>query len=846
MQVAVSTVRTSVPSRVASLSVARKAATGSNDWPMCPDRERTFSDSTAEPHMRAWASTDGSGDKDKMDWDKYASVHFWRDPNNTQAFAGYKLKFCDMVDGKVNAIWHAITVAGVEVDGGRGGLDVPEADKPGIRDKIGGYYAKARDAYNDPSIQAPWHDAGKSTKPPLAKRMLSTLEIKAVAPTADASGRRWFEGIASTPSTDRTGDTVQPKGAKFKLPLPLLYQHDSMQPIGQVTEASVKPSGIYVKGYVEQVDGPPTLKERLDVAYTEMKLGLVRGLSIGFNPLEAAPIDAKNPWGGTDYTSWEWLELSPVTIAANQDASITNIKSIAERTAPALGQMASAKTKGAITNLPGASGHAPVSLLPKALKMKTIQERIKEAENKRAANVGAMQNLMDDADAKGETLDADRAGEYDGLELEVKQLDAHILRLKSQEKLGIAGAQAVQPTAGMDGAPPARTTVRIEHGKSNLPKGTAFTRMALALAFTKGNVEAAAKMADTRWKDSTPEVGNVLRYAGDVGGTDFAVQQMQMDGVQKSAIAAGNTTDAAWASPLVQFNNLASEFVSLLYPQTILGRINGLRKVPFNIRFPSQTAGASVGWVGQGAAKPVSKLSFATNTLGFSKAAGIVVITQELARFSSPAAEELVQTDLINTMAQFQDQQFINPGIIAVANVSPASVTNGATAVQSSGATRALIDADVANVFSGFLTANIPLTSLVWVMTPYSALKLSLLREANGQPSYPDISINGGTWEGIPVLTSNNVPNSVSAGSIIVLMAANEIFYANDGGIQLDASEQASVQMDSAPTGNGVTPTATTLVSLWQENLIGIRAEIICNWQPRRTAAISYIDNVHL
>jgi hypothetical protein len=131
-------------------------------------------------------------------------------------------------------------------------------------------------------------------------------------------------------------------------------------------------------------------------------------------------------------------------------------------------------------------------------------------------------------------------------------------------------------------------------------------------------------------------------------------------------------------------------------------------------------------------------------------------------------------------------------------------------------------------------------------MTPYNALKLSMLRETNGEFSYPGITLNGGTWQGIPVVTSNNVPNSVSAGSIIVLMATSEIFVADDGGVQIDASQEASVQMDSAPTNNGTTPTPTTLVSLWQDNLVGIRAERVINWQRRRDAAVTYIDNVHL
>jgi hypothetical protein len=46
-------------------------------------------------------------------------------------------------------------------------------------------------------------------------RAYSLFEIKAVN---DEEGV--IEGIASTPTTDRMGDIVEPKGAEFKLPLP--------------------------------------------------------------------------------------------------------------------------------------------------------------------------------------------------------------------------------------------------------------------------------------------------------------------------------------------------------------------------------------------------------------------------------------------------------------------------------------------------------------------------------------------------------------------------------------------------------------------------------------------------
>ena len=58
----------------------------------------------------------------------------------------------------------------------------------------------------------------------------------------------------------------------------------------------------------------------------------------------------------------------------------------------------------------------------------------------------------------------------------------------------------------------------------------------------------------------------------------------------KAAVAVGTTTDATWAGPLVVTQPL-NEFLELLRPRTLLGRIPGLRQVPFNVSVPTQTTG---------------------------------------------------------------------------------------------------------------------------------------------------------------------------------------------------------------------------------------------------------------
>ncbi len=143
-------------------------------------------------------------------------------------------------------------------------------------------------------------------------------------------GYRYLEGIATTPTPDRMGDIVDPAGVSYKLPLPFLWQHDSEEPIGNVIMCDQSSAGIKVRVAMPKTDVPGIVKDRLDEAYQSIKMGLVRGLSIGFAPLEYSYMEDT---GGYRFARIEWLELSAVTIPAQIEATIATIKSLDVRKA---------------------------------------------------------------------------------------------------------------------------------------------------------------------------------------------------------------------------------------------------------------------------------------------------------------------------------------------------------------------------------------------------------------------------------------------------------------------------------------------------------------------------------
>jgi HK97 family phage prohead protease len=144
------------------------------------------------------------------------------------------------------------------------------------------------------------------------------LSIKAVNEDA-----RQIEGWASRIEEDRMGDIVMPKGVTYELPLPFLLDHDHTLAVGEVDRVQVTDKGIRFWAHIKKISEPGEVKDLTDKAWALVKNGLRKAVSIGFKPKEFEAL----PTGGLKFTSWEWLELSAVSIPAAPGARITGVKS---------------------------------------------------------------------------------------------------------------------------------------------------------------------------------------------------------------------------------------------------------------------------------------------------------------------------------------------------------------------------------------------------------------------------------------------------------------------------------------------------------------------------------------
>lgn len=81
-------------------------------------------------------------------------------------------------------------------------------------------------------------------------------------------------------------------------------------------------------------------------------------------------------------------------------------------------------------------------------------------------------------------------------------------------------------------------------------------------------------------------------------------------------------------------------------------------------------------------------------------------------------------------------------------------------------------------------------------------------------------------------------------GDQLVLVNAPDIYLADDGGVAVDMSREASLEMQSEPTSDSSTPSPWSWSHV-PDRSVAIRAERWINWRRRRTAAVAVITGVN-
>ncbi len=267
----------------------------------------------------------------------------------------------------------------------------------------------------------------------------------------------------------------------------------------------------------------------------------------------------------------------------------------------------------------------------------------------------------------------------------------------------------------------------------------------------------------------------------------------------------------------------ARAFLGLAVERSVLGRLLGLRRVPFDIRVLAVASGALGHFVAEAAPVPLSRQVLEGSTLKPATVAGIVVCTKE--SLGNPLAESLVQEDLLNAVAGVLDVAFLSadPG---VPGERPAGIAHDAPSIAATGN---LADdlAALIEIYGGDL-----LTS-AFVTTPSVAMRLALA--AGGNPQI-DIGPNGGRLFGVPLLTTRHVAPT-SNGSPLMMVDAGGIV-ANWDSIELSQSGHTSLVMADNPTA------PAQVVSMFQTNSVAFKATVHAAWNVSREGAVAVVEGM--
>lgn len=636
---------------------------------------------------------------------------------------------------------------------------------------------------------------------PMNKRVDWRVEVKSFD-----DDQRYITGMASTPSVDRMGDIVEPMGATFEREIPLFVDHDSTQRVGRVKLGKPTKKGIPFEAWIVKVNEPGALRDRVDLAWQEVKYGLLQTVSVGFRILNDA---VENIASGYRFLQTEILELSLVPIPAQSEARIQYFKSIAASQRAAPGHRAAG------------SDHQPAragASNPKGTNVKTYTQEslaaLKEARQQKAARMTELQELKG-TEQRGFT--ADERTEFDALDAEIENLDDDI-RVTQRHVNNIATARPV------DG------------GGSRAPYGFAkkFNDVEPKFKGEEGLKRLVCQL------DSSIRIKNGMGYVPPevLAEQRFGKTNPTLVAIMKTAVAGGGTDSGEpWAELAAVDNRYSGDFIEFLYGLTVFDRLP-LREVPSNVSIKGQDGAFTGYWVGQSKGIPMSQGSASAASTAPLKVAALTVVSNELIRDSSPAALTIIGDSLRQAIAQTVDTKFFSADA-ASAGVSPAGILNGVSATNTNGGDADSIRTDIKALFAPFITAK-NASGFVWVMQSTTALALSLMQNALGQTAFPGVTPQGGTFLGYPVYVGDNV----GSGDVILLQP-REIWKIGDLGVQFSTSTEAMIEQATDPAGATDTPVAAAnyMTSMFQEESTAIKVVRPINFGKRRASAVAYVGD---
>ena len=296
--------------------------------------------------------------------------------------------------------------------------------------------------------------------------------------------------------------------------------------------------------------------------------------------------------------------------------------------------------------------------------------------------------------------------------------------------------------------------------------------------------------------------------------------------IVKTAVDVGGTTEGNWAAPLGDYAAVSAAWLESLRPFSVFDRMlaDGIVRVPLKTRISIVTGSVTGYGIAQANVKPISSLSLAADTIEPRKAVATIVISEELAKFATPAAEKLFNAELKKGVAAATDSVFLS------------GLAVGVTPSASAGSSAANVLTDLQTLLAAVTTG--PNSRLYFIVDATNAKKLVTKTNSSGAVAFAGMGINGGEiLPGVQALVSDQL-----AANTAMLVDATGII-GETSNVDLKMARHATMQFDDAPDSP---PTALTgMVSLWQYNLRALMAERWFGFSKARSTAVAMLSGVN-
>lgn len=619
------------------------------------------------------------------------------------------------------------------------------------------------------------------------------------------------EFIISDGSRDRHGTRINPNGWDLRAfsenPVALFSHGKDLTlgntPVGTWKNIRVKDDRLVgqfapaAKGTSPVIDGICSLVEQ----------GILRAVSAGFVVLEEGK--GKSEF---DFTRQELLEASIVAVGSNKNAvAMARSLNISDETISVVfgeqaierrGELTATGKQADTTNADLTRSRVDRRPLPKAKSMKTLSQRIEDAQNEIVAKKDRLTELTGT-----DALDVDAIEELTS-QIETEERSVAALRA-SEAKIGVSAVAAV--------AAPGIARRPLGFAQKEVKGADLVIRAIVARGVAHFGNKSIEQVLDERYPGH--EATAIMTRADQTIGT---------------------TTVSGWASEIVQ--TAYADFLQALIGYSVYPALRD-RGIGLSfdgngtVSIPSRTAGgAGGGFVAEGSPIRVGRITTAATTMTAKKMGVIVPFSRELAKRSTPAIESLVRQAILEDTGAILDAALLDA--TAADTARPAGLLNGVSATASGfgGGDFAAVVEDFKALLGPFYTANAA-DNITVIMNPAQGLALSMMPgPGDGRFGWAEPLMNR-----LTIIESTRA----TAGRLIALRNSDFATALGDAP-EFDVSEQATVHMeDTTPleivSGTGPT-TADPVRSFFQTATIGVRMLMDVSWKMRRSGMVAWIN----